>query len=87
MHKIEYQSPVMLSGLCYLELGKPHKFNSQRSPQGVNLFHVEEAEFLESLILSPFTHDRRVSLCLNYFVWHRQKITNTSKIKFMGIVI
>ncbi|MBO1929756.1 hypothetical protein J4731_21400 [Providencia rettgeri] len=33
----------------------------------MNLFHVEEAEFLESLILSPFTHDRRVSLCLNYF--------------------
>ncbi|WP_322958181.1 hypothetical protein, partial [Providencia huashanensis] len=43
----------------HLELGKPHKFNSQRSPQGVNLFHVEEAEFLESLILSPIMCERR----------------------------
>ncbi len=59
----------------FVTSGAFHKF-TQRSPQGVNLFHVEEAE---SLILSPFTHDRRVSLCLNYFVWHRQKITNTSK--------
>ncbi|MFY3790098.1 hypothetical protein, partial [Providencia manganoxydans] len=65
--------------LLHLELDKPHKFNSQRSPQGVNLLHVEEAEFPESLILSPFTHHRRGSLCLNYFVWHRQQITNTSK--------